>query len=62
MRELAPLFESAEQVRARVASLRWVADGMQDTTRAHDLRQFADQLEDEAIKQERPGRHSHEAI
>ena len=34
----------------------WVAEGMQDLTRAHDLRQFADQLEDEAIMQERPDR------
>jgi hypothetical protein len=40
--------ETVGSLRDRAASLRWAAESMQDTDRAHELRRFAEQLEQQA--------------
>ncbi|HEX4171099.1 MAG TPA: hypothetical protein VHY82_01325 [Acetobacteraceae bacterium] len=40
------------QLRDRAASIRWVAEGMQGEARAHELQQFADELDAQAERLE----------
>jgi hypothetical protein len=48
--------ETPAELRGRTASLRWAAERMENEDGARELREFADQLEEQATKLERAKR------